>query len=488
MVWFFLPTVRVRRLLPSSAKAMNRTLPLLLSLGLVGCYVVGPDYVRPKTQTPKHWRFTVAVAKETANLAWWKQLNDHVLDNLIEQALASNLDLTIAIAHVQQFMGVYGATRANLFPQIFAQANYERQQTSSQNIAELGAALFWELDIWGQLRRAKEAAYADLLAQEAVRDAVILTLVSAVAQTYITLVTLDKSLQITHQTVAVLDKANRIAKARFKQGFASEIEVSQSDSELERRRAQIPFFEQHIAQTEHALRLLLGRTPGSISRGLSLSELTLPVVPAGLPSELLARRPDIKQAEQHLIAANARIGVARGEFFPKIRLTGTIGQTSLELAQLFVPGANFWSVGSHLLGPIFTAGRIAGQVQAAEAAQRAALAGYQRAILSAFREFEDGLVASTKSNERQALQLRRVEALETYVRLSRIRYEEGYDTYLEVIDALRQHYEGQLEWAQARSDTFTALIQLYRVMGGGWTAAAYDTVRLPATKPAAWVP
>lgn len=479
---------------------MNKWLPLLLAASLSGCFKVGPDYVKPEIETPKQWRFTAEHAKETANLAWWEQLHDPVLNQLVEQTLRNNLDLQIAIANVEQFMGIYGATRANLFPQIFGQAGYDRRQISSESTlgldgevpdtdaVQLGATMFWELDVWGQLRRAKEAANADLLAQEAVRDTVVLTLVSAVAQTYVILRTLDLSLEITQQTVAALTEENRIAKIRFEQGFSSEIEVTQSDSELERRRALIPVYEQQIAQAEHALSLLLGKPPAAIARGLSLAAMAPPPVPAGLPSELLARRPDIKQAEQNLIAANARIGVARGEYFPKVRLTGDIGQASLEFAQLFAPGANFWTIGSQLLGPIFTAGKIAGQVQAAEAVQRAALAGYKKAILSAFREFEDGLVASTKSKERQQAQALRVKALQEYVRLSKVRYDEGYTSYLEVLDALRQNYEGQIEWVQARSDTFTSLIQLYRAMGGGWIVAAEQNAQLPKAKPATVFP
>lgn len=478
---------------------MNKLPILTLALSLSGCFVVGPDYEKPQLETPQQWRFAVEDARDTANLPWWRQLQDPVLNNLVEQALRNNLDLKIAIANVEQFMGVYGATRANLFPQIFGQGGYQRQQTSvgalgvtgknpDTDFAQLGATMVWELDVWGQLRRAKEAAGADLLAQQSARDAVVLTLVSSVAQTYITLRSLDSSLAITRHTVDSLVEENRIAKARFEAGYASEIEVSQSDSELERRRALIPVYEQQIAQAEHALSLLLGQAPGTIARGLTLDELTPPAVPAGLPSEQLQRRPDIQQAEQQLMAATARIGVARGEYFPKVTLTGDLGQASVELASLFTPGANFWTIGGRLLGPIITAGRVAGQVQAAEGAQQAALANYQKSILSAFREFEDGLIASKKSNERQVSQEQRVEALKNYLRLSRIRYDEGYTSYLEVLDALRQYYEGQIEWVQARSDTFVALIQLYRAMGGGWIVAAEQDVQMTKPKEAVLLP
>jgi multidrug efflux system outer membrane protein len=469
---------------------MNKLAIALLSMTMTGCFMVGPDYEKPKIDAPAQWRFGVADARDTVNLQWWEQLNDPVLNNLIEQAMQNNLDLKIAIANVEQFMGVYGATRAGLFPQIFGNADYHHQSTGSNetNPTQLGATMFWELDVWGQLRRAKEAANADLLAQEAARDTVVLTLVSSVAQTYVILRALDRSLEITKQTVAALTEENRIAKARFDAGYASEIEVTQSDSELERRKALIPSYEQQIAQAEHALSLLLGKPPGAIARGSSLDELTPPAVPAGLPSDQLRRRPDIEQAEQRLIAANARIGVAKGEYFPKVNLTGDIGQASVEIGQLFVPGANFWTIGGRLLGPIFTAGKVAGQVQSAEAAQQAALAGYEKSILSAFREFEDSLVASGKSNERQGAQARRVAALQSYLRLSKTRYDEGYTSYLEVLDALRQYYEGQIELVQARSDMFTALIQLYRAMGGGWIVSAEQKAQIPKAKEAVMFP
>lgn len=478
---------------------MNRLLIFTLAVGLSGCWQVGPDYRKPDIDTPAQWRFADAAARDTANLAWWEQFQDPVLNDLVQQALLNNLDLKAAIANVEAFMGAYGTTRANLFPQIFGQGAYDRQQVSSNSnyanikppdtdFAQLGATMSWELDVWGQLRRAKEAAAADLAAQQAARDAVVLTVVGTVAQTYLVLRAQDRNLEITRQTVGTLTEEYRISRIRFETGYASEISMIQSKTELERRSAFIPYYEQQIAQTEHALSLLLGKPPGAIARGRTLDELVPPAVPAGLPAEQLLRRPDIQQAEQNLIAANARIGVARGAYFPQISLTGNLGQASLELGKMFVPGANFWTVGSSMLGPIFTAGRIAGQVQSAEANQQALLAAYQKAILTAFQEFDNGLVANTKANDRQTTQNRRVEALQEYLRLSRKRYDEGIASYLEVLDSLRQYYEGQIDLVQARSDTFTALIQLYRAMGGGWVNVAEQNMQMPEPRPAAMLP
>lgn len=479
---------------------MNKLTLLALAISLTGCFKIGPDYEKPQVKAPEQWRFATEDSRDTANLPWWEQLQDPVLNKLVEQALLNNLDLKIAIANVEQFMGVYGTVRSNLLPQIFGGGSYNRQQISGDSFSfvnrklpdtdnsQLGATMSWELDVWGQLRRAKEAAGADLLAQKAARDGVVLTLVSSVAQSYILLRTLDLDLEITRQIVTSLSEENRIAKTRFEMGQASQIELIQSATELERRQAFIPYYEQQIAQTEHALSLLLGKPPGSIERGLNLNELQTPAVPSGLPSELLIRRPDIQQAEQNLISANAKIGVARGMYFPTVTLSGNIGQTSQQMASLFAPGANFWTIGTQVLGPIFTAGRIAGQVQSAEALQLAALSNYQKVILSAFREYEDGLIANTKANERLSFQTHRLEALQKYVHTSRVRYDEGYTYYLEVLDSLRQYYEGQIDLAQARSDRYVALIQLYRAMGGGWIVQAEQKSALPEPTPATVFP
>jgi multidrug efflux system outer membrane protein len=283
-----------------------------------------------------------------------------------------------------------------------------------------------------------------------------------------TLREMDKNLEITKNIVKSLEEEQRVVKIRFDEGYASKLELKQVDSEYQRRSAFIHFYEQQIALTENALSVLLGLNPGPIPRGLTLDELKLPAVPAGLPSDLLVQRPDIQQAEQELIAANARIGVARAQYFPKISLTGDLGQMSTQVATLFVPGANFWSVGSALLTPIFTAGKIAGQVQSAEALQKAAVANYQRSILSGFREFENALVSSNKTKVQKETQSERVAAVQSYFNLSRIRYDGGYTDYITVLDSIRQLFDAQIDLIQAQMANFTAMIGLYRAMGGGW--------------------
>ena len=482
---------------------MNKLVVLSFTALLTGCFKIGPDYVRPQVDTPKQWRFAESHVRENAtNLKWWGQLGDPVLNKLVSQAVQGNLELKIAIANVEQFMGQYGSTRANLFPQISGTADYAHGQPESAggdvlnsrtnndeiDFARLGASMNWELDIWGRLRRANEAARADLLSQEAIKRAVILTLVSQVAQTYVTLRELDKNLEITLAIVKSLEEERRIAKIRFDEGYTSELELEQVNSEYERRSAFIPLYEKEIAITENALNVLLGRNPGPIQRGLTLDELKLPAVPAGLPSDLLAQRPDIQQAEQDLIAANARIGVARAQYFPKISLTGDVGQMSTQVASLFAPGANFWSVGSALLTPIFTAGKIAGQVQSAEAVQKAAVANYRLAILAGFREFENALVSSNKTKLQKESQSRRVAAVQNYFNLSRIRYDEGYTDYITVLDSIRQLFDAQIELIQAQSANFTATIGLYRAMGGGWIVQQEKAASLPKPTDAAYFP
>jgi multidrug efflux system outer membrane protein len=477
-------------------------LGLAVTLALAGCsevtgWKVGPDYVKPRVDTPKNWRFADKDARNTTNIPWWRQLGDPVLDRMVEQAILGNLDLKIAVARVDEFMGLYGATRSNLFPQISGFADYAGRKVSGQTFllpdgfefnnkpndyARLGVQMNWELDVWGQLRRANEAAFAEMLSQEYVKRGVILTVASDVALAYIQLRTFDKSLEITRQVVSTLEEQRRIEAARFREGFSSQLAVSQVNSEYERRAALIPRAEEAIAQAEHALKLLLGKNPGAITRGRTIDELVLPAVPKGLPSDLLARRPDIEAAEQTLIAANARIGVARGQYFPRIALTGDVGQLSADAASLFTPGANFWTIGTTVLGPIFTAGRIAGQVQAAEAVQRQALANYQRSIIAAFREFEDALIASRKRQEEQERQAARVAEVGNYYRLSKLQYDEGMVDYITVLDSLRQLFEAQISLLDAQSATYAAAIQLYRAMGGGWIVAKeseHDILRPP---------
>lgn len=465
---------------------MNKLLAVSLAALVSGC-MVGPDYKKPEINTPTQWRNNASNTQNTTNSQWWKQLGDPVLNRFIDQAIQGNYDLKIAIARVNQYMGLYGATRSNLFPQFSGSYNAQTGSPSADQVS-LSGGMNWQIDIWGELRRANEAALAELLAQEATQQGVMLTLVSEVAKTYVKLRELDKQLEITKETVASLKEGLDINTLRFQEGYTSDLEVQQNDSEYQRRSAQIPLYEQQVALTENALAVLLGSNPRAIERGLSIDKLKLPAVPAGLPSDLLVRRPDIARAEQQLIAANAQIGVARAQYFPNIRLTGNVGQISTQVSGLFTPGANFWTIGSAVVTPIFTAGKIAGEVRAAEAVQQAALANYKKTIITGFSEFENALISLIKTQQQEDKQTHRVAANRNYYHLSKVRYEEGYVPYLVTLDAIRQLFDAQVELTSARADTFKSAINLYLAMGGGWIVEQEKAANVPKHKPATYFP
>jgi multidrug efflux system outer membrane protein len=428
---------------------------------------------------------TDAEAKDVANAAWWGQFNDPVLDNLIGSALRENLDLQIASARVDEFAGRYGFVRADLFPQVGANAAAGRQRTTEETgntlppgynttlnsySATLNAG--WELDVWGRIRRATEAARADLVASEEGRRAVILSLVGSVAGAYVNLRDLDRQLEIAKETAKTRGESLGIFKLRFESGFTSEVEYVQVKSQYEEAMAVIPAVEKAITLQENALCVLLGRNPGPIPRGKTIDQLVPPSVPAGLPSDLLARRPDILRAEQNLVAANAQIGVAKAAYYPTIGLTGFFGVASTDLSNLFTGPAQVWSYSAPIAMPIFTAGKIAGDVQASEAIQRQALAGYRQSIQTAFREVDDSLADQARTREQLAAQGRQVEALQKYVELAQLRFDNGYTSYLEVLDAQRTLFNVQLSYTQNQGVLFQALINLYKAMGGGWVTEA----------------
>ena len=465
-----------------------------VALALGGC-AVGPNYVRPTVDTPPSWRMTDAEAKDVANAAWWGQFNDPVLDNLIHSALQENLDLQIASARVDEFAGRYGFVRADLFPQVGANAAAGRQRITEETgntlppgfnntlnnySATLNAG--WELDVWGRIRRATESARAELVASEEGRRAVILSLVGSVAGSYVNLRDLDRQLEISKETAKTRGDSLGIFKLRFEGGFSSEVEYVQVKSLYEEALAVIPAVEKAITLQENALCVLLGRNPGPIPRGKTIDQLTLPAIPAGLPSDLLTRRPDILLAEQNLIAANARIGVAKAAYYPTISLTGFFGSASTDLSKLFTGPAQVWSYSAPITMPIFTAGKIAGDVQASEAIQRQTLAGYRQSIQAAFREVDDSLVDQGRTREQLAAQARQVQALQKYVELAQLRFDNGYTSYLEVLDAQRTLFNVQLSYTQNQGVLFQALINLYKAMGGGWVTEA-DRLTAGATGP-----
>ncbi len=460
----------------------NLLLAGLFLLLLAACTIVGPDYVQPEVETPAAWTISYESAANLVDTAWWQQFDDPVLDGLITTALANNLDIKAATARVDQFLGQWRTTRSEYYPQIGASVSAYRQKDTEKGLIPgdnsdysnyqgvLSAT--WEIDLWGRIRRLNEAAQAEFLASEAGRRSVLLTLVSNVASNYLLLRGFDRQLEIAHETEQAYAESLRIFRLRHKHGTVSQVEVSQVESEYEEARQTIPQIEAQIAQQEYLLSLLLGRNPQAIPRGKTIDELTIPGIPAELPSELLAQRPDIIRAEQVLIAANAQIGVARALYFPRLALTGAYGRASIHSNDLLEGPSEIWQIGGDLLAPIFTFGAIEGQVMSSEAAQREALYRYQQSILSGFRDVEDALVATTKGREVQAAKGRRVNALQTYAKLAGYQYAAGTTGYLQVLDANRSLFSGQLDYVQTQAEVLTSLVDVYRAMGGGWVDLA----------------
>jgi len=479
---------------PGRAPEMKHALAIILcfSLLLHGC-AVGPDYERPMVSTPSTWHISSEEAANTANTAWWEQFGDPVLNDLVNTALLQNNDIRIAAARMEQFMARVEIARSGFYPQVgYGVAGSKNQ--ASKNIVPPGVESLtetwqatlnagWELDVWGRLRRASEAAQADLLAAEEGRHTVILSLVSSVATSYINLRGLDAQLDIAKNTVKSRRDSLDLFELQFEGGVISELTLAQVRSEYEQAIAAVPEIERQITQTENFLSVLLGRNPNAISRGLPIDELTRLKVPASIPSEILERRPDIIQAEQNLIGANALIGVARAEYFPRISLTGLAGIASSDLADLFENDSFVWSIGGDAIGAIFTGGRISATVQQSEAYYKELLFRYQQTILTALREVEDALVATQKAREKLQAQKRRIKALSDYASLARLRYDNGYASYIEVLDAERSLFDSELNAVRTQSEVIVGLINTYKAMGGGWVTLAAktaDSVDFPA--------
>ncbi|MDQ5910705.1 MAG: outer membrane protein multidrug efflux system [Pseudomonadota bacterium] len=470
---------------------MRKTLlAVAVGLALGGCASVGPDYERPAVEAPVNWQVSIQQANELANTRWWEQFQDPVLNELLQMALQDNKDVKIAAARVEEYLGRYGATRADQFPQVGVNADGSRTRNSESSGITLGEnpansyqidlGVSFELDLWGKLRRATEAARADLLAIEENRRTVILTLVSQLANAYVQLLDYDKRLAVTRATLQTRSESVRINGLRFKAGLISEMDYQQAIAEYQSAAVQVPVLEKQIAQQENAISLLLGRNPGRIVRGKGLDQLVLPTVPGGLPSDLLERRPDIRQAEQQLISANAQIGVAKAAFFPSISLTGLLGTASTDLSDLFKGSSNTWQFAGSLTQSIFTGGRLTGNLQAAEALQQQALLTYQQTIQNAFAEVDNALIEIAKLREQLKDEAAQVKALQRYLDLATLRYQNGYSDYLTVVDAERNLYTAQLQYVQDQGSLFTALVNLYKTLGGGWVNEAEQmTARVP---------
>ncbi len=474
----------------------RRLLPLIIA-ALAGC-TLGPDYKRPPIAAPATFQYETKDAAATADTLWWTQFQDPVLTQLIDEALMHNTNVQIAAANVEQAAALLLQTRSQLFPTIGYGAGAQRERAREPAFASLipdypnpasayQAALqaSWEIDLWGRIRRQSEAAYANVLATDEARRGVILSLVAQVANSYLQLRGLDAQLDVAKKTLQTYKESVDLFTLQFQYGQVSMMNVAQAQSQYETAAAQIPLIESQIAQTQSSLAVLIGRDPGPILRGKSVYDLQLPQVPQGVPSALLERRPDLLQAEQQLIAANAQIGAAKALYFPTISLTGAFGNASADLSKLFSGPARVWSYAGSLAGPIFSFGAVSGQVAQAESQQNAALLNYQLSIRNAFADVDNALIANQKLKQQLDAQLKLVAALQQYNELARLQYDGGYTSYSTVLQAEQALFPAELNLASIRAQLFGSAVNIYKAMGGGWVAQADQmTGSTPAAPPA----
>ena len=465
-----------------------RSFLALLPLLSTGC-MLGPNYQRPAVATPTTFRAPQPLpsgqAESLADLKWFQVFKDQQLQDLIRTALAQNYDLRDAYTRVEAAHANLGITRSQQYPNVGAGGSVEFNRLSRDGATPLpqaflpnqdrtfGAAalqlLSFEIDIWGRLRRATEAARANLLSAEETRKAVVTTLVSDVATSYLTLRELDYELEISRRTLQTREQSLELTTQRQTGGVSTLLDLRQAQELVYTAAETIPTIEEAIEQRENEITLLLGENPAGVKRGRSLTEQELPPdVPPGLPSALLERRPDIRAAEQDLVAANAQIGVARAAYFPQITLSGILGGASTQLTNLFSGPASEWSVVPQVTQPIFTAGRIKSGVRLAQAEREHALVQYEKTVQTAFTEVSDALIAHQRVRESRERQEALVGALEDRLRLAYMRYRGGVDTQLNALDADRDLFSGQLTLAQLRLDELLSVVQLYKALGGGW--------------------
>jgi len=459
-----------------------------LSLVLTGC-MVGPNYRRPAVQPPEAFRSTApAPTAEQASLSdlkWWEVFKDDALQGLIRAALIGNYDLQNAAARIEAARAGLGITRSERLPNLALTGEVATNRFSRNGASTLpeefvpsqsrtfGTAtldlLSFEIDLWGRLRRATEAARAGLLGAEENRKAVITTLVSDVAAAYFGLRELDYELEISRRTLELRRASLDLVRIRHDGGVATLLDLREAEQLVFSAAEIIPRLEQQIAQTENRISLLLGRNPGPIERGRALTEQELaPEVPAGLPSALLERRPDIRAAEQDLVAANAGIGVARAAYFPRISLTGYLGGQSTQLASLFSASHGVWNLAPQATQPIFAAGRTRSTVQLAEARRQGAQVAFQKTIRSAFAEVSDALIACQKERESRVQQELLLHALQDRTRLAYVRYRGGVDTLLHALDADRDQFQAELTLSRIKLNELLGVVRLYKAVGGGW--------------------
>jgi outer membrane protein, multidrug efflux system len=464
----------------------------LAAAGLATGCALGPDYKRPPVTAPDAFRGQAAPG-ETASLAdapWWEVFGDPALRTLIQEALAANYNLRVAAARVQQARAQVTVAQSPFYPHI----GYGASATQSRGVSQIlglgggsgtdsrgretnpestlylgGGSLSWEIDLWGKIRRSNEAANAQLLASEEGRRAVLLSLVSDVAQTYFELIELDATLAIARKATEAYQGTYKLFQDRFEFGVVSQLQTSRAEGNLAQVMASIPEIEARILAKENQISILLGKNPGPVPRGTPLfAQTVVPTVPAGLPSALLERRPDLRQAEQELVAANAEIGVAKAQFFPQLSLTGFLGKASPELSALSAGTATVWQAGGSIVGPLFQGFRLLGNYRARVAAAEEAKWKYEQAIIQAFQEVSTSLAALNKLADAEVDQVRSVKALEKAVDIATDRYLYGLASYSEVLETQQRLYPAQFAQAQIRLGRLLAYVKLYKSLGGGW--------------------
>jgi outer membrane protein, multidrug efflux system len=503
---------------------MGRLVQVALLVGTVTGCAVGPSYRRPELGVPAEWRRTDPTADSlrpfydslmahrdtlrlnpdqpdatpvdtsaragafltdtTADLVWFDLLRDPELQKLVATALRENRDVRVAIATISEFRAQYGVAKGDFFPQITLNAQGGRTKTVlgsigafTYNQIQATADLSWELDFWGRIRRSTEAARSDLLASRESQRAVVLTLVSDVASTYLQLRQLDLELEISRRTLTANRETFRLARRRFDQGLISELDVRQFEAEVASPAASVAQLEGQITQTENQLSVLVGRNPGGIPRGRPLTEVLGGLaVPEFSPASLLERRPDVRQAEAQLHAATARIGVAKGDLLPRLLVTGDYGTYSKNTDDLFKKNSEIYQILGGVSMPLFTGGRVGKQVDVARARAEQARYSYEQTVLVALQEVEDAVAGVRASRNQVAAQQTQVDALRRALRLAEMRYQSGASSYLDLLDAQRSLFGAELSLAQVQGQQATAAVTLYKALGGGWPVAPGDSI------------
>jgi len=456
----------------------------IVAAALLGGCAIGPNYKRPSVAEPQTFRGqATAEAASLADAPWWEVFHDPILKDLIQEAVRNNYDVRIAAARVQEARANFVVSRSDLYPSLDYGVGVSRsnltagvlggaggQAPTTRNFYSGTLAMSWELDIWGRIRRSNEAAWATFLATEDARRGVWLTLVSDVAQAYFELLALDVRLEIARNSTDAYQRTYNVFQDRFQFGTASKLETSRAEGALGEAQATIPQLESDIVAKENQIGILLGKSPAPVPRGTPMyAQTVVPTVPAGLPSTLLERRPDLRQAEQQLVSANARVGVAKAEFFPKLSLTTLFGTASPEVSALTGGSATIWAVAGMLSGPLLNAGRTLGNYRASVAQWEQAKLQYEQVVLTALREVSDALTALGKLSEAETTQDRAVKALEEAVEHATDRYRYGLASYFEILEAQQQLYPAQNTLAQIRRDRLLTHVRLYKALGGGWS-------------------